>query len=160
MKTLYTILLFFVSITINAQKVTDFRLPNSQNKNTTYLELKGEKLTVIDFWATWCKPCIKAIPELNKVYEKFKDQGVSFISINCDGPRSIAKAVPMSNSLKIAFPLLLDINSEVKNQLNLAAFPSLVIVNAAGKIVFIHEGFADGYEEEISQALEKQLKEI
>ncbi|RDI57644.1 TlpA family protein disulfide reductase [Flavobacterium glaciei] len=160
MKTLYTILLFFVSITINAQKVTNFRLPNSQNKNTTYLELKGEKLTVIDFWATWCKPCIKAIPELNKVYEKFKDQGVSFISINCDGPRSIAKAVPMSNSLKIAFPLLLDINSEVKNQLNLAAFPSLVIVNAAGKIVFIHEGFADGYEEEISQALEKQLKEI
>jgi len=160
MKSLFSILLFVISITINAQKVNDFRLPDSQNKNTTFSELKGEKLTVIDFWATWCKPCIKAIPELNKVYEKFKDQGVSFISINCDGPRSIAKAVPMSNSLKIAYPLLLDINSDVKNQLNLAAFPTLIIVNEVGKIVYVHEGYADGYNEEITQALEKQLKEL
>lgn len=160
MKYLFSILLFVISITINAQKVNDFRLPDNQNKNTSFSELKGEKLTVIDFWATWCKPCIKAIPKLNKVYEKFKDQGVSFISINCDGPRSIAKAVPMSNSLKIAYPLLLDINSDVKNQLNLAAFPTLIIVNEVGKIVYIHEGYADGYNEEITQALEKQLKEL
>jgi protein-disulfide isomerase-like protein with CxxC motif len=66
----------------------------------------------------------------------------------------------MSNSLKIAYPVLLDINADVKNQLNLAAFPTLIIVNAAGKLVFVHEGYADGYNEEITKAIEENLKEL
>jgi thiol-disulfide isomerase/thioredoxin len=158
MKIILSTLLLFFSIGIQAQKVTDFRLQDSQNAMKSYSELKGDKLTVIDFWATWCKPCIKAIPELNVVYENYKEKGVAFISINCDGPRSIAKAVPMGKSLKIEYPLLLDINSDVKNQLNLTAFPTLIIVNAEDKIVYIHEGYANSYSEEVIAAIEKQLK--
>ncbi|VXC03158.1 Peroxiredoxin [Flavobacterium sp. 9R] len=157
MKTSFSIIIFLFFFHVQAQKVADFRLQDSQNTMKSFLELKGEKLTVIDFWATWCKPCIKAIPELNTVYEQYKNKGVNFISINCDGPRSIAKAVPMGNSLKITYPLLLDINSDVKNQLNLAAFPTLIIVNEQGKIVWIHEGYAGGYAEEVTAAIEKHL---
>lgn len=151
-----TIILF--SSYLQAQKVADFRLLDSQNAMRSFLELKGEKLTVIDFWATWCKPCVKAIPELNTIYENYKEKGIAFISINCDGPRSIAKAIPMGNSLKINYPLLLDINSDVKNQLNLSAFPTLIIINPEGKIVWIHEGYGNGYAEEVTKELEKQLK--
>lgn len=151
-----TIILF--SSYLQAQKVADFRLLDSQNAMRSFSELKGEKLTVIDFWATWCKPCVKAIPELNTIYENYKEKGIAFISINCDGPRSIAKAIPMGNSLKINYPLLLDINSDVKNQLNLSAFPTLIIINPEGKIVWIHEGYGNGYAEEVTKELEKQLK--
>jgi thiol-disulfide isomerase/thioredoxin len=160
MRKLFVLILIFITITTKAQKVNEFRLQDSQNQSKSYSDLKGEKLTVIDFWTTWCKPCIKAIPELNSIYENFNNKGVSFISINCDGPRSIAKAIPMSTSLKIVYPVLLDINSDVKNQLNLSAFPTLIIVNAQGKIVYIHEGYETGYSEEITLEIEKQLKEI
>jgi thiol-disulfide isomerase/thioredoxin len=45
----------------------------------SYENLKGEKLTLIDFWATWCKPCIKAIPGLNEIYKEYKVKGVNLL---------------------------------------------------------------------------------
>lgn len=159
MKTLFLSFLICCSLQLEAQTVKDFSLKDIQNTNQTFSKLKGEKLTVIDFWATWCKPCMKAIPELNVLYKEFKEKGVSFISINCDGPRSIAKAGPVSQSLQIEYPVLLDIDSTVKTQLNLSAFPSLILVNTKGKVVWIHEGFVSGDEKEIKEQIEKYRNE-
>lgn len=142
---------------IQAQTVTDFQLKDTENTTRNYLELKGEKLTLIDFWTTWCKPCNKAIPELNKIYNTYKDKGVAIIGISCDGPRSIAKVAPLSKSLQIQYPILLDIDSEIKNRLNLMAFPTLILVNSKGKIIWIHEGFVSGDAELIIAELERNL---
>lgn len=158
MKSLIITLFLLLSFCLNAQTISNFKLKDLENNTKSYAELKGEKLTLIDFWATWCKPCVGAIPELNEIYEVYKDKGVSLIGINCDGPRSVAKVGPVSKSLQIKYPILLDINSEIKNELNLMAFPTLLIVNAAGKIVWIHEGFVKGDSEEIIAEIEKQLK--
>jgi thiol-disulfide isomerase/thioredoxin len=155
MKTLFLTFLIYCSIQLQAQTVKDFSLKDIQNTSQSFENLKGEKLTVIDFWATWCKPCMKAIPELNILYKEFKEKGVSFISINCDGPRSIAKVGPVSKSLQIEYPVLLDIDSTVKTQLNLSAFPTLILVNSKGKIVWIHEGYVSGDEKEIKAQIEK-----
>lgn len=159
MKLIYLALLLFIGIELQAQTIKNFSLKDTQNNTKSYEDLKGEKLTVIDFWATWCKPCLKSIPAINTIYEQYHDKGVSFISINCDGPRSIAKAGPMSQSLKIQYPVLLDIDSTVKTQLNLSAFPTLIIVNAKGKIVWFHEGFVPGDEKEIMAQIEKYSNE-
>jgi thiol-disulfide isomerase/thioredoxin len=155
MKIIYFAIVFCITLQLQAQTIKNFSLKDTQNTTKNYEDLKGEKLTVIDFWATWCKPCLKSIPAINAIYEQYKDKGVSFISINCDGPRSIAKAGPISQSLKIQYPVLLDIDSTVKTQLNLSAFPTLIIVNAKGKIVWFHEGFVPGDEIEITAQIEK-----
>jgi thiol-disulfide isomerase/thioredoxin len=159
MKFIYLAFVFCTISQLQAQNIKNFNLKDTQNTNHSFEELKGEKLTVIDFWATWCKPCLKAIPELNTIYDQFKDKGVSIISINCDGPRSVAKVGPMSKSLKINYPVLLDIDSTVKTQLNLAAFPTLILVDSKGKIVWIHEGFVSGDEKEITAQIEKYSNE-
>ena len=159
MKTLFIIsFALFASFGLTAQTVSNFEFKNIENKTQTYNELKGEKLTLIDFWATWCKPCNKAIPELNKIYSLYKDKGVEIIGINCDGPRSVSKVGPLSKSLKIQYPVLIDINSELKTELNIIVLPTLVMVNTKGKIVWIHEGFVSGDEETIIAEIEKQLK--
>ena len=159
MKTLIIIsFALFASFGLTAQTVSNFEFKNIENKTQTYNELKGEKLTLIDFWATWCKPCNKAIPELNKIYSLYKDKGVEIIGINCDGPRSVSKVGPLSKSLKIQYPVLIDINSELKTELNIIVLPTLVMVNTKGKIVWIHEGFVSGDEETIIAEIEKQLK--
>lgn len=141
-----------------AQSVKDFELKDINNNTLNYNQLKGEKLTIIDFWATWCKPCNKAIPELNKIYELYKTQGVELIGINCDGPRSVSKVGPLSQTLNIKYPVLIDLNSEIKTGLNVLALPTLVIVNNSGKIVWIHEGYISGDELIIIAEIERQLK--
>jgi len=142
---------------LSAQTVNDFDFRDIENNTRTYSELKGEKLTLIDFWATWCAPCNKAIPELNKIYGSYKNKGVEIIGINCDGPRSVSKVGPLSKSLQIQYPILIDINSELKNELNIMGLPTLIIVNPKGKIVWIHEGFVSGDEEIIISEIEKYL---
>lgn len=74
--------------------ISDFKLKNIENSWIILSEVESEKLTVIDFWATWCKLCTKAIPKLNLLSCKFKNEGVSFIGINVDSPRNSAKIKP------------------------------------------------------------------
>jgi len=158
MKTLIIIAcVLFSDFGLTAQNVTDFEFKDIENNTRTFNELKGEKLTLIDFWATWCGPCNKAIPELNKIYSIYKKKGVEIIGINCDGPRSVSKVGPLSKSLKIQYPVLIDINSELKTELNIMGLPTLIIVNSKGKIVWIHEGFISGDEEIIISEIEKYL---
>jgi len=145
------------TIGLSAQTVNDFEFKDIENNTRRYNELKGEKLTLIDFWATWCGPCNKAIPELNKIYGSYKNKGLEIIGINCDGPRSVSKVGPLSKSLQIQYPILIDINSELKTELNIMALPTLIIVNSRGKIVWIHEGFVSGDEEIIISEIEKYL---
>lgn len=159
MKTILIMACAIFSFTsLSAQNVKNFELKDIENNIRNYNQLKGEKLTLIDFWATWCKPCNKAIPELNKIYDIFKKQGVEIIGINCDGPRSISKVAPLSKSLKIQYPVLIDINSEIKTELNILALPTLLIVDANDKVVWIHEGFVSGDTEIIIAEIEKFLK--
>lgn len=158
---LIAILFIFFSVNILiAQQVRNFVLNDLQNKSQSFDDLKGEKLTILDFWATWCKPCNKAIPELNKIYLKYKDKGVNLIGINCDGPRSVAKVAPLCKTLQIEYPILLDMNTELMNGLNLSAYPSLLILNSQGKIVWIHEGYVPGDELIIQKEIEKQLSKL
>lgn len=130
MKNIY---LFFaivcMSFLTNAQTVPNFLLKDIDNQMQSFENLKGEKLTLIDFWATWCKPCIKAIPKLNEIYTEYKEKGVNIIGINCDGPRSISKVEPMSKALAIQYPVLLDIDSDLRIDLDINYYPILVMVN-------------------------------
>ena len=155
--TLMAIMLVFLGILAKAQQVWNFSFKDTDNNVRSFQELKGDKITLIDFWTTWCKPCKKSIPELNKIYEAYRDQGVGIIGISCDGPRSVAKVVPLSHSLQIKYPVLLDINSELMNSLNLSNFPTLILVDAKGKIEYIHEGFVSGDEELIKKEIDKRL---
>lgn len=122
-------------------------------------ELKGEKLTVVDFWATWCKPCVAAIPKLNHISNEFKEKGVVFIGVNVDGPRNQAKVKPFVRTLNIRYTVVLDPNQDLVNELNVSAFPTLLVFDAKGKEVFVHEGFTIGDEKIIQAELEKLLSE-
>jgi len=143
---------------LQAQTVREFSLKGVDAKNYTYAELKGEKLTIIDFWASWCKPCMKAIPKIDNIYQHNKDKGVNVIGINCDGPRSVSKVAPLVSSLGISYTVLTDINTDVMKDLEVASLPTLLIVDANNKVVYRHEGFSDGDELEIQKKIDFYLK--
>jgi thiol-disulfide isomerase/thioredoxin len=157
MRQIIMICLITGTIQLEAQIVRNFQLKDLSNNSRSYEELKGERLTLIDFWASWCKPCLKAIPELNKIYEQYPGNELKIIGINNDGPRSVAKVSPMARSLNIQYPVLLDMDAGVMKDLNLIAYPTLILVDANDKIVWIHEGFVTGDEEIIEKEIQKHF---
>ncbi|MCU4174910.1 TlpA family protein disulfide reductase [Carboxylicivirga sp. N1Y90] len=153
---LITTLLLF-SFFAKAQAVREFILDDVEGETLSYDELKGEQLTIIDFWASWCKPCMKALPKLDKLYKAYEAKGVAFISINTDGPRSISKVMPLVRTLGVSYPILSDINNDVMQDLEIGVLPTLLLVDADNNIVYRHEGFSDGDELDIEHELKKHL---
>jgi thiol-disulfide isomerase/thioredoxin len=140
-------------------EVYDFKLKDLNQQNKSFFELKGEKVTLLDFWATWCKPCVRAIPKLNVLADKYKDKGVNFIGINIDTPRNVSKVKPFSQSKGINYPVLLDTNNELMAELHVTMVPTLLFVNDKNKIVHIHQGFLPGDEKEIEKMIEMYINE-
>ena len=158
LRSIFLSLVVFVSLnTLQAQEPF-FELKDLDNEWTDFEALKGEKLTVIDFWATWCQPCLKSIPELNAIYSEYKELGVNLIGISVDGPRNQSKLKPFAKSMGIEYPILRDINSEVMTEMNVSSVPTLMIYDEDGELLFIHQGFRPGDETVIREHIEEALQ--
>jgi thiol-disulfide isomerase/thioredoxin len=103
------------------EKVADFT-PIASVKSYTYnelkplLEKKDDKTYVINFWATWCGPCIKELPYFEKINKEYKNKKVEVILVSLDFPKQVEKKlIPFINQKKIASRVLLlnDINEDV-----------------------------------------------
>ena len=139
-----------------SQSYLETRLKNVNGQHSSIIKEAGNsQLIVLDFWATWCKPCIKAIPKISELAEHYENKGVSFIGINTDSPRNLAKVKPFVKTHNIKYPVLLDVDQEIMNELLINAFPTLLILNREGKVLFTHRGFSNGDEKLIKSELEK-----
>ena len=154
-----SILIVFSAVLVTAGTVPDFKLKDLENRRVSYSELKGRKLTLIDFWATWCKPCLRAIPKLVELHDNFKDQGVNTIGVNVDSPRNTPKIKPYVRSVGINYPVVLDLNSELSQELHVTVLPTLLIVDANDEIVYIHQGYRPGDEKVLHNKIRELLKE-
>lgn len=158
MKLIVLGLLVCFHISIYGQSVYNFQLETPEGKITRYSDIKGSKLSVIDFWATWCKPCINSIPKLVELSNKYSSDEVAFIAISIDGPRNLSKVRPYANSVGITYPVLLDTNQELMKELNVTVIPTLIIVNEEDEIIVFHEGFAPGDEKQLKEEIDGHLK--
>ena len=158
MKNILNTILLLMMVQFSLAQLPDIEVRDLDKNWVALNDLKGEKLTVVDFWATWCKPCVSAIPKLNTIADEFSAKGVNFIGINVDGPRNQAKVKPFVKTLKINYTIILDPNQELVNELNVSAYPTLLVYNDKGKEVFVHEGFNPGDEKLIKKELQKLLE--
>lgn len=150
---------FLLQSNILGQNVLNYSLSNIEGNEILLSEIKGESLTVLDFWATWCKPCIKSIPILIELSEEYKDYGVNFIGINEDSPKNSSKIKPFSYSLGITYPVLLDSDQVLMNDLLVNSLPTLIIINNNGEIVFTHIGYTSGDKAILKETINKLLNE-
>jgi len=150
-------LVLLISISVIQAQEPYFRLKDIDNQWKEYNDLKGSSLTVIDFWATWCQPCIRSIPLLNDMANEFADQGVRFIGVSIDGTRNQSKIGPFIQSMGVSYPILRDLDSELMSDLGVTAVPTLLIYGAEGDQLFFHEGFRPGDEIMIRQHIEQHI---
>lgn len=124
----------------SAKSLPDFTLPDVSGQPHAISEWQG-KLRVINFWATWCGPCLKEIPEFIELQNRYADKGLQFIGIAVDSPEAVATYL---NSININYPILvgdmpaISIAHELGNHID--AVPFTVIVNQQGQIIHQHAG--------------------
>jgi thiol-disulfide isomerase/thioredoxin len=90
------------------------------------------QVTLVNFWASWCGPCVEEIPSLNRLKEKMRDESFRLISINyAESPQQIRAFM---KKVDVAFPVLLDKDGALAGQWKVVAFPSTFVIGPDGKI--------------------------
>lgn len=131
----------------------DFTLKSNQSKNIRLADLRGE-VVMINFWATWCGPCLQEMPLLDELYSKYESAGFTLLGVNVEDDPS--KADGLLETLKVSFPILYDVESIASKLYDIDAMPSTVFVDREGNFRYVHRGYKPGDEEgyrKIVQAL-------
>ncbi len=116
---------------------------------------KGKNVVILDFWATWCGPCTRAMPVIDKVAEKFKDKGVLLFAVNLQETPDEIKAFLEEANLKL--PVVLDKEGDAAKAYKADAIPQTVIVGKDGSVQVVHIGLLPNLEEELTANLESLL---
>jgi len=122
--------------------------------DTFVAEHRGEVIYV-DFWASWCGPCRKSFPWMNKIKTEHKGKGFTVISINLDAEHDLAQAFLKETPAN--FAVLYDPKGELARFFKIQGMPSSLIINKKGEVKYAHSGFfakkIPEYEQEIQQLL-------
>ena len=137
-----------------ATTAPDFTLHAMGGGANLRLKEQRGRVVMVNFWATWCGPCRQEMPQLNRLYEKYKSSGFVLLGVNVDDDAS--KAADVAAKLGVTFPVLLDTDKAVSKLYDLSTMPSTVIIDRDGKVRFVHRGYLAGYEDNY----EKQIREL
>ena len=131
----------------------DFSLRAMSGPNMRLKDQRG-RVVMVNFWATWCGPCQQEMPQLNRLYQKYRSSGFVLLGVNVDDDSS--KAADLATKLGITFPVLLDADKRVSKLYDLSTMPSTVLIDRDGTVRYVHRGYLAGYED----AYEKQIREL
>jgi thiol-disulfide isomerase/thioredoxin len=127
----------------NVGQPLDLEFADAINGTTVSIKgLKG-KVVVLDFWATWCGPCVAEMPRMKKLYSEYKDRGVEFIGVSLDLPKEeggLDKLKAFVAKNEISWPQYYQGNgweSTFSTKLGISSIPQLFLVDAAGKLASI-----------------------
>jgi protein-disulfide isomerase/peroxiredoxin/uncharacterized membrane protein len=141
--------------TMLGQQVPDFEVQDSEGKTIRSRDFKG-KVTLLNFFASWCGPCKKEFPYLVKYQEELKSRGFQIIGVGVDNESSAS--FEFAKGYNANFPIIGDPDSVLMGKLMVYSMPGTFLLDKTGKIVYMHTGFKP--EEDaapLKAAIEKQL---
>lgn len=160
-------LFFFLSVAIASasdefvgHKAPEFKIKDTAGTEYTVAGLKG-KVVWINFWGLRCGPCVRELPALQKLFEKYRDKGLLVLGVNADGVdgdfilKSFTDRADLK-SAKVTFPLVPDVDFALIDSYKLMGAPLNVMIDKAGVVQYYHEGYEDGDE----AAYEKVVVEL
>ncbi len=157
--TLLSLVFCLVATSVQAQKA----LPNvtvstlTGKKKSIKDFVKKDKITVISFWATWCKPCKLELDNLAELYADWQDDyDVEIIAITIDTERALRRVKPLVKTKGWEYRILSDKNRDLHKALGFQDVPATIVVDKNQNVVYTHSGYKLGDEED----LEDHIKEI
>ena len=136
----------------------DFTLPAIEDSGTeiTLSDLRG-KVVYVDFWASWCAPCLLSLPLYNDIYNKYSDQGLEVVGINIDNP--IEDGLDFLLDTPLDFKIPADPDGETSTLYDVYGMPTSFLIDRDGVVRMVHEGFRNGDIELIDEEIRSLLAE-
>ena len=130
-------------------------LPELSSSEPVSIEQWSGQIVYMDVWATWCKPCIEILPQIQILADLYKDKNIQFVGINQDSNPVTAAAFLESHN--IVFQQLYDPLGEVLVRLNLKGIPASVLLDESGHIHYLNEGASADSMSELQLEIDKLL---
>ena len=140
---------------LEGKPAPDFKLKGLDDKDVALKDLKGS-VVVLDFWATWCGPCVASLPKIDKLYNEKKEQGVKVFAVNEGEDKELVSG--FMKSKKLSLPALLDSDSKVGQAYKAEAIPQTVVINKDGTVRKVFVGAGPNTERELGEAIDAALK--
>ena len=146
-----------LSADVNAEVVAapDLKLPTIDG--TVQLSaLKGE-VVYLDFWASWCLPCKKSFPWMERMQQRYGEQGFKIVAVNLDKDKALADEFLKQND--VSFTVAFDASGSSASKYKLRGMPSSYLIGRDGKVHASHIGFRDKDKDKLEQAIKTLLNE-
>jgi peroxiredoxin len=157
---LFICLGFLCPIPALAQRAPDFTLKDIAGRPHKLTDFFPEHVVLLNFWATWCVPCVKELPHLQRLQDLYGAKGLQVLTISIDGPDRLANVSGFFARYGYTLPVLLDTGSEVVSvynpRLNL---PYSVLLDRQGTIRYAHQGYSPGDERLLEERIAALLEE-
>jgi len=150
---LFVITAFSTSQSLFATPGDDFDI-ETKNGNMSLSQYKG-KVVYLDFWASWCSPCRKSFPWMNKMQAKYGDKGLKIIGISLDGSKDATTKFLKKNPA--LFLIAYDPDGKVADNYGVQVMPTSYLIGKDGKLLMTHKGFRTKHEDMLEDEFKKAL---
>ncbi len=137
-------------------RAPEIGLRDLNGRNVTMASLRG-KVVLVDFWASWCEPCAEEFPVLERLYNRYREQGFTVVAVSQD--RTADNMQGFLRQHRASFPVVLDSNHAVAGRYSPPRMPSSYIIDRTGVVRHVHEGFRSSdaavFEREIRALLQQ-----
>ncbi len=138
------------------EEIPDFSSIDLDGANVTLSEFHNRKVVVLDFWATWCQPCIRSMPSLEALNEEFDGRGAEFLAVNVgERPDLVQDFV---DDMEFTVRVVMDEYEDIKDAYGVRGIPQLVIVGMDGRVEHIEVGYPPF--PGLAQVREERLREM
>ncbi|MGH7295068.1 MAG: peroxiredoxin family protein, partial [Polyangiaceae bacterium] len=118
----------------------------------------GKDVVLLDFWSTFCEPCKAEFPHLRAMYDGQKAKGLIVVGVAMDGPETVADVPAFVRRFELDFPVITDEDSRIASLYNpKKSMPLSVLIDKAGRIIRVREGYAPGDEKLVAADVDKAL---
>jgi peroxiredoxin len=132
-----------------------WRLQDPRGRTHALSDYRG-RLVLLDFWGTWCVPCLQTMPAVQSIHEKFKDRGVAVFGVTLGGDEA-GDPVAFMKNYGFTYNLLLK-GDEISALYNVGVLPALYLVGDDGKIIHAEYGVREGAKEDLTRKIDNYLK--
>ena len=132
---------------------------NSLNGEKINLSDYNGKIILLDFWASWCKPCKEEFPFLIELFEQNSNNNFIVLAVNIDTDIENLKKFVNNLNKDVSFKIIFDPDSKIPAIYNIDSMPSVIVIDKKGVIRYIHIGFINSDKEKYKKEIETLLNE-